>query len=111
MLTTFKCSAVDNTWWLDADRRLQCFDGDWVFFAFVAVGGVIVYPVGIMAYMASTLFGYDSNELNLDLEPLKQKAKADADVCNSMERELSLLDEQSRAQLPQEEPGGPGVRR
>ncbi len=46
IMRMFRCTIIENTSWLSADMRLQCYSGQWFAFAFYALVFAVVYVVG-----------------------------------------------------------------
>ena len=43
----FRCSYIEGHYWLAADMRLECFNGQWAGFAFYALIIGLLYVVGL----------------------------------------------------------------
>jgi hypothetical protein len=47
ILTVYNCQEVGDVFYLVADRRLVCYNGQWALFGMIATIGVVVWVVGI----------------------------------------------------------------
>ncbi|KAE8910351.1 hypothetical protein PF003_g5036 [Phytophthora fragariae] len=47
ILAVYNCQEVGDTYYLVADRRLVCYNGEWALFGIIATIGVVVWVVGI----------------------------------------------------------------
>ena len=47
VLRLFKCRKVEGEWWLEADMRMQCYNGHWAGYALYGLLVAIVYIVGL----------------------------------------------------------------
>ena len=47
IMKTFKCVEVEGEWWLVADMRLKCYEGDWYGYAAYAFLMGLVFTVGL----------------------------------------------------------------
>ena len=45
-MQVFKCTEVEGEWWLVADMRLKCYDGDWYFYATYAFVMGVLFTAG-----------------------------------------------------------------
>ena len=52
----FQCVQVGDDWWLVADMRLQCFDPQWSFMAFLSSIMLVLYTLGLPLGMAMWLW-------------------------------------------------------
>jgi len=94
ILTLFRCEQVDNTYYLMADMRIECYEGHWNSYAVLGAFSILVYPFGV-----PTLFGImlycNRNSLFPNREDEYRKMTLD-DRSNELtaKSEQSLPDEQ-----------------
>lgn len=58
LMQVFHCVEVEDTAWLVADMRFECFDAQWGFFAAWSAIMIFVYTVGMPATLTLVLFKY-----------------------------------------------------
>ena len=56
MIQAFNCRDVEGKWYLVADLSEVCYSEKWSGYAFLAMLGVCLYPIGILVYMGTILF-------------------------------------------------------
>lgn len=56
LMRVFVCVKVEDVWWLEADMRLQCYNGQWSGVAFVSAAMLLVYTLGLPAGIAGWLW-------------------------------------------------------
>ena len=70
----FKCALVDGKWLLHADYRLVCYSADWMAHLPVALFGVLIYPIGIPAFIYWSLRAHKQH-LHYEVKPLEKRWK------------------------------------
>ena len=83
-MKTFKCSQIEDTWYLDADYRLECYGSEWLDHMPFALVGVLLYPIGIPAFVYISLL-LNKKYLHHDVKSMED------DLENALEREDLLI--------------------